>query len=174
VVYVANLWPWKGHDVLLRALAMLPATLPLHALLVGDGVERERLEKRAAALGIAHRVRFAGYVADPWAAAAGSWAYVHPTLRDAMPSAVLEAMMSGLPVVASATGGVPEVVRDGETGVLVPPGDAAALARALRDLAADRVRRDRLASAARAYALAELRADRSLDELFELYDDLLS
>jgi 2-deoxystreptamine N-acetyl-D-glucosaminyltransferase/2-deoxystreptamine glucosyltransferase len=91
-----------------------------------------------------------------------------------MPSAVLEAMMSGLPVVASATGGVPEVVRDGETGVLVPPGDAAALARALRDLAADRVRRDRLASAARAYALAELRADRSLDELFELYDDLLS
>jgi glycosyltransferase involved in cell wall biosynthesis len=173
-VYVANFWPWKAHDVVLRAVSDLPARLDWELVLVGDGAERSAAEALARDAGIAHRVRFLGTLDDPWSAAAGSWAYVHPSRREALPLAILEAMMRGLPVVAAAAGGVPDVVRPGHTGILVPPGDVVALAAALRQLGESRSTRDALAGSARSFALERLRLDTWLDSLFSLYEGLIT
>jgi 2-deoxystreptamine N-acetyl-D-glucosaminyltransferase/2-deoxystreptamine glucosyltransferase len=83
-------------------------------------------------------------------------------------------MMRGLPVVAAAAGGVPDVVRPGHTGILVPPGDVVALAAALRQLGESRSTRDALAGSARSFALERLRLDTWLDSLFSLYEGLIT
>jgi 2-deoxystreptamine N-acetyl-D-glucosaminyltransferase/2-deoxystreptamine glucosyltransferase len=123
-------------------------------VVVGDGPERGRVEALAAGCGRAGRVRLAGFVAHDAVPAvlASLDVLVLPSVYEEMGSVLTEAMASGLPVVASAVGGIPEVVRDGETGLLVPPLDVAALAEVLDRLAADPGLRARLAEGARTHA----------------------
>lgn len=135
-VAVGALEERKGHGVLLDALAMLRDPR-LRVLCAGDGSLRDALPARAAALGLADRVRFLGPVGDVAALLAAADALVMPSHHEGLGVAALEAMAAGLPIVASRVGGLPEAVVDGETGLLVPPGDAAALAAALARLAAD-------------------------------------
>jgi glycogen(starch) synthase len=122
----------KGFEHLLRALASLPepASVDIMWLLVGDGSLREQLTMLASELGIADRVIFAGQVSDPELHALYSLSnlFAHPTLYEGSSLVTLEAMAHGLPVVASAAGGIPDKVVEGESGFLVPPGDSAALA----------------------------------------------
>lgn len=124
-VTVSVLRPGKGIEVLLDAVERVPDTV---FLIVGDGSERAEWQ----ALTNSDRVRWAGYRTDVDAILAGCDVFVHPSLDDAFPTVLLEAMAAGLPVVASRVGGIPEIVDDGVTGLLVPPGDAGALASALR------------------------------------------
>ncbi len=127
----ANLEPWKGIDVLLDACARVDAPLVLEVF--GDGGERASLESRAARLGV--DARFHGFVADLPARLGGLDLFVLPSRGDNLPLAVMEAMAAGLPVVATRVGGVPELVADGATGLVVEPDDVAALAGAIGALA---------------------------------------
>lgn len=170
LLYVANLWPWKGHATLLRAVSLLGGDPPAEIVLVGDGPERGRIEDEIARLGIESSVVLTGRVKDPWAHADGAWAYVHPSSGEGLPLAVMEAMMRGLPVVAASSAGIPEIVEHERTGLLVPPGDPAALALALRRILADRALRDELATSAREFAMSNLRIEDCLDAHFRLYD----
>ena len=109
-------------------------------LLVGDGPERKGLEKEAKRIGVDDRLRFEGFVAHERLPALLAHAdlLVLPSLYEELGTVPLEAMQAGLPIVASETGGVPEVIEDGVNGMLVPPGDPEALARAIDRLLADR------------------------------------
>jgi glycosyltransferase involved in cell wall biosynthesis len=149
---VGRLHPQKGHRILLDAMARARATgAALSLLVAGEGAERGALEAWAAGLGLRGHVRFAGRrEVRPLLAAAD--VFVFPSLYEAVGIALLEAMASALPVVASRTGGIPEVVEDGVSGILVAPGDAGDLARALVALERDPERRRRLGVAARARA----------------------
>jgi glycosyltransferase involved in cell wall biosynthesis len=131
---LGRLHPVKGYDVLVEALARLSApAVPIEVSIAGDGAEREALEARARALGIT-TLRFAGYTADPRRYLAGLHLYIQPSRSEGLCVAVHEAMQAGLPVVASAVGQLPYSIADGETGALVPPGDADALAAAMSRL----------------------------------------
>jgi glycosyltransferase involved in cell wall biosynthesis len=155
---VAALVPGKGHDALIEAVALLARALPsLELRLVGDGPERAALSARAQRLGVGGRVRFLGALRSPEEVAGALAAldlFVLASHAEGLPTALLEAMAVGVPVVATPVGGVPEIVRDGETGKLVPVGDPAALATAIADLLADGPGRARLAQAARTVAEA--------------------
>jgi glycosyltransferase involved in cell wall biosynthesis len=128
---------------------------PFELRLAGEGHLRARLEEQAARLGIADRVRFLGLVADMPAFYQGLDVFVLPSVStEGLPLTVLEAMASGLPVVATTVGGTPEAITDGESGLLAPPGDAGALAVALRRVLDDEALRGRLGAAAREAVLA--------------------
>jgi glycosyltransferase involved in cell wall biosynthesis len=134
----ARLHRKNDHASLVRAFARITPGWPeARLLLVGRGPEEAGLRGLAKALGVASRVRFVGEQADVAPFLAEMDLYVQPSVAEGMPNSILEAMAAGLPVVATAVGGTPEVVIDGETGLLVPPGDSAALAaavtRCLRD-----------------------------------------
>jgi glycosyltransferase involved in cell wall biosynthesis len=139
----------KGHAVLLAAAAHAPG---LHYVVCGDGSERDALGRAAASLGSA--VRFVGFRTDVAACLAAADVVALPSLHEGLGVAALEAMAAGRPVVASRVGGLAEVVVDEVTGLLVPPGDAAALGRALARLGADPGLRARLGAAGRARVLA--------------------
>lgn len=143
---VARLQPKKGLHVLLDACALLKEQGEAFTLtLVGDGPERERLAARARERGILDQVTFCGALpqAEVLPLYARADLFVLPCLiapdgdRDGLPNVILEALASGLPVVSTPVSAIPEVIADGETGLLAPPGDAAALAAALSRLIAD-------------------------------------
>ena len=159
---VGRLVPKKGFGVLLDALAELVATgVDFECRIVGGGPLKTELAERAAQLGLAQRVSFLGALAQTGIVAHYQWAdaFVQASVitpdgdRDGIPNSVMEAMASGLAVVASAVAGIPEVVHDETTGLLVPPGDATALAAALRGLAGDPELRLALGDHARRYAV---------------------
>lgn len=126
---VARLDPRKGIDLALRALAQVPAA---RLVVVGDGQERARLEAQARSLGLDGRVRFAGEQRDPRPFVSGADAALCSSREEGLSLALLEAMAHGLPVVALPVGGVPEFVRDGDTGWLASDRSDAALAVAMR------------------------------------------
>lgn len=159
VACVARLAEVKGQHVLIEALA---ATGPgIRATLVGAELEsrgpsyRDRLVRQAEALGVANRVELAGFRADARELIAAADALVLPSFREGLPIVVLEAMERGRPVIATAVGGTPEAVLDGATGLLVPAGDAPALAAALRRLRDDPVLRASLGRNGRERAVTE-------------------
>jgi glycosyltransferase involved in cell wall biosynthesis len=151
----ARLIPGKGHDVLLEAVRQTAAVVPrLRLLVAGDGPLRAELEDAARTTCPPGTVRFLGYVTDMPAFMSSCDVVVVPTspeLGEGFGLAALEAMAAGRPVVASRVASLPEIVLDGETGLLFPPGSAAGLAQALVTLA-DPVLRDRLGAAGAARA----------------------
>lgn len=135
VTYVGKLVPRKGVDALVEAMGILARRPGGAPLLVAGGIGPmlEGLERRAAELGVADRIRFVGKIPHDdvgWWMAAGD-VFVLPSHSEGLPTVVCEAMNCGRPVVATAVDGTPEIVRDGETGLLVPPRDPEALAAAL-------------------------------------------
>ena len=134
IATVAVLRPKKGIEVLLEAACSVPDA---HFVIIGDGPKREEWSALATKLGIADRIRWTGYRTDVETLLAGCDLFVHPSVDDAFPTVLLEAMAAGLPVVASRVGGIPEIVTAGVTGELVPAGDAKSLAAAIVSLLAD-------------------------------------
>jgi glycosyltransferase involved in cell wall biosynthesis len=172
---VARLIPWKGHRHAVAAMARLAGPLPrARWLFAGDGPERAALERQVAVAGLAERVRFLGYRRDVAALMAAFDVLVHPTLGEGFGLIQLEAMLQGTPIVATRTGAIPEVVDDGRTGVLVPPGDPAALADALARLAADPELRRRLGVEGRRRYEREFTVERMARETGEVYARVLA
>jgi glycosyltransferase involved in cell wall biosynthesis len=164
VLEVARLAEVKGQATLIRALRHLEAT----AVLVGRDLEQNgRYEQSLRRLG--GRVVFAGYRDDVPALLAGCDVFCLPSTLEGLPLVVLEAMAQGKPVVASAVGGTPELVVDGETGLLVPPGDEEALADALDTLMRDPDRARRMGEAGLARVRAEFDADALTARVLTLY-----
>lgn len=175
VTTVANLRPGKGHEVLLRAIARLaPGRPALRLQVAGDGPLRARLEADARALGIGDRVSWLGYEDDVPRLLRGSGVFVLPSRMEAFPNSVMEAMATGLPVIATAVGGIPELVTDGRDGVLVPPDDDEALAGALARVLDDPAYADALGDAARASIAARFSYDRTVQAFERLYLDALA
>jgi len=166
---VCRLAPEKGGDVLLRAAALLRPALPgLRVSVVGDGPVRPTLEALARRLGLADAVAFCGFQPDAARLIAGMDVLAVPSRSDGSPLVVLEALTAGVPVVASAVGGIPDQVRDGREALLVPPGDAVALAAALRAVLTDPARARALGAAGRRRA-AGLTHGRMVDEVEDAY-----
>jgi glycosyltransferase involved in cell wall biosynthesis len=171
VLTVARLDAQKGIAHLLDAAAAVP-----HAsfAIAGDGPDRAALEERAASLGLGDRVRFLGHRHDVPALLAASDLFALPSMYEGLPLAVLEAMAAGVPVIATAAGGTGEVVRDGETGTLVPPADPSALAAAITGTLANRERASRLALAARSLVAREYSVKAMVSSVSALYETLLA
>jgi glycosyltransferase involved in cell wall biosynthesis len=175
VVIVANLLPYKGHLDLIEAAARLPADLPRWSLcLVGrdDGAGGE-IAARAAAFGLAHRVRFLGERADVAALLGASDIAVSASHEEGFSNSVIEAMAEELPVVGTAVGGTTDAILDGETGLLVPPREPDAMARALAALIADPARRRELGVAARARATRHFSLSACVRNYSALYSGLV-
>ena len=145
---VARLEPEKGHPTLIEAWPQVLRAVPdAYLLIVGEGSRREALEAQARELRIAHRIVFTGRRDDVPAVTAALDVAVLPSYREAQGLSILEAMALSRPVVASNVGGIPEMITDGETGLLVPPHDADALATAVIRLLRDHPYADTLGRA---------------------------
>lgn len=165
----------KGHQAMAAAMELLVAEgsfSGLRLLVVGDGPKRAEMERAMAALG--DRVLFTGYRDDVVEVLRAVDVLVHPSSIDAFPTALLEAMAAGVPTVATAVGGIPEAVVDGQTGVLVAaPATAEALVSALRPLLADPQVRLRMGACGRDRFEAEFRVDRWISRLLPVYESAL-
>jgi glycosyltransferase involved in cell wall biosynthesis len=177
VAYAGRLVPEKGVDLLLRAFATVVRDIPeAQLLLAGNGPERPALERLVAELDLAAHVSMAGHLprgeADRYLAPA--WVQAIPS-RWAEPFGLVaaEAMMRGTAVVASASGGLAEIVQDGLTGFLVAPGDVQALAGALLRLLRNRDLAEALGQAGRREALARFDEALSVDRFSQMYQTLL-
>ena len=150
VVSVANLRPEKGYDVLLDATRILADRgLPAKVVAVGRGELEEEMAARHARLHLGDRLVFAGQRADVLRILAGADAFVLASRQEGLPVVLMEATSVGLPIVATAVGGVPQVLTDDVDGLVVPPGDPVALADALARVIADPDLRTRLGAAAK-------------------------
>jgi glycosyltransferase involved in cell wall biosynthesis len=149
VVGLGRLVAIKGFDLLARALPAVVAQIPsARVLLVGDGAERAHLGAIAASMGVAERLRMTGETTDVASYLAAADVVAVPSRNEGMGRVIVEAMALGLPVVATAVGGIPDVVTDGECGRLVGPEDVDALAAALIELGRDPALRRKLGEAA--------------------------
>lgn len=170
---IARLTEQKGHRYLFEALASVPALSNVHLLVVGGGERRDALGRDVSAKGLSSRVHFLGPRRDLGNLLAAMDVFVLPSLWEGLPLSMVLAMGAGVPVVATRVAGIPEVVDDGRTGLLVPPRDAGALGEALARVCSDAQLRARIGAAARAAVLPRFGIDRYVDSIVGLYDRLL-
>ncbi len=166
---VATLRSWKGHRFLLEAFARM-ARADAMLVVVGDGPVREATQRQAAELRIGDRVRFAGNQRDvaPWLRAFDLFC-LPSYANEGVPQALAQAMACALPVVTTPVGSIEELVADGRTGVLVPPSDADALARALGALLDDPARARALGAAAHRHARERLGEEAMIGAMIEVF-----
>jgi glycosyltransferase involved in cell wall biosynthesis len=171
---LGSLSPAKGHDILLEAMTLLQREghRP-EAWFIGDGERRASLEEEAARRGLAGRVRFLGHRSDVPDLLPRLDVMAFPSRSEGFGLAVVEAQASGVPVVTARTGGLEEVVADGDSGLLVPPGDAAALATALERLLEDEGLRETLRAGGLASA-ASYDIGPYVERLVRLYGKVLA
>jgi glycosyltransferase involved in cell wall biosynthesis len=175
IVTVAVLRQPKGIDDMLEALVPLVESRPgLRYLIVGDGSHRAALESKTAQLGLEGSVCFAGQRSDVADMLAAADVFVLPSLTEALPTVIIEAMAVGLPVVATTVGGIPEIVEPGNTGVLVAPAAPAELADAVGRLLGSPRQRHALGLAGRRAAIDKFSIDRQAARLVDEYHVLAS
>lgn len=177
---VGRISDWKGQDVLVRALAEAPlrdrGAIGLIAGGTWPGAEERaaRVLELAGELGVADRLRMLGFREDVSAVfGAADVVAVPSTAPDPLPGAAIEAAAAGCAVIASASGGLPEIIRDGETGRLIAPGDPAVLAGVAAELIDHPELRERLGAAARAEARERFSPRRLLERVQDLYAEVL-
>jgi glycosyltransferase involved in cell wall biosynthesis len=171
VLTVARLDPQKGHNMLIAAASAVPDAVFVCA---GAGSQRAALEAEARARGVAGRLRFLGHREDIPALLAASDVVVLPSLYEGLPLAVLEGMAAGKPVVATAIGGTDEAVVDGETGLLVPGSDPAALAAAIRRVLDNPAFARTLGEAGRARVITHFSSATMVARVEDVYDELVA
>ncbi len=164
----------KGIQFMIRAMPDILAARP-HAyyLIAGDGAYRQALEEEVDKAGVREHVIFAGMRSDVHRVLAASDVFVLPTLTEALPTVLAEAMACRLPIIASAVGGVPEMVTDGDNGLLLQPGDPRALADACIGLLSDPDRRMKLARRGEQVVHGKFNVEGQVENLKKLYMDLI-
>jgi len=171
---VGRLTEIKRQDVLIRGFALLKQKYPAaHLLLVGEGPLRAELENLAAACEVRDGVHFAGYQSPTAPFIQAMTIFALTSRSEGMPQAAIEAAVSGLPIVASRVGGLPELIEDGRTGLLFPVGDDRALASALEQLLAHPDRARRIGQAARQHAVGRFDISRMADDYHRHFTELL-
>lgn len=163
LLMLAELHTNKGIDTAIRALAQLAAHPAAALVVLGEGEERARLEALIERCGVRERVFLLGFVPDARTYLSAGDCFLMPSRKEGFPMAVLEAGMAGLPVVASRTGGIPEIIEHGSTGLLVPTDDARALAKALDSVLSSQRTKEALGSALRARVEEEFSEEKMLE-----------
>jgi colanic acid/amylovoran biosynthesis glycosyltransferase len=173
LLFVGRLIPAKGLPFLLETVAMIDDAI---LDIAGDGPQRRFLETKAASLGIANRVRFLGYQSQVQVGELlrDADVFVMGSFAEGLPVVLMEAMAAGVPVVATRIAGIPELVDDGQNGFLVPPGDPALTAAAVRQLLEDAELRNRFAIAGRAKVEREFDINREASWLAKILTSALS
>jgi len=174
ITIIARLTPQKAHDVLFDALHGNERLQQAHLAVIGDGELRGALTRRAETLDLSRRVHFLGARRDLGNVLAASDVFVMPSLWEGLPLSMVLALGAGVPVVATRVAGIPEVVRDDETGLLVPPGDRVALGDALTRLLDDPNLRHRLGAHGREFVRPRFGVANYIEAVTNLYDRLLS
>jgi glycosyltransferase involved in cell wall biosynthesis len=171
---VAALTDHKDHETLLRAAARVTRELPLaRFVIVGEGERRDRLIALAAELGITGQLTFAGFRTDLDRLLPAFDVFCLSSHMEGLGTSLLDAMCFGVPIVATAAGGIPEAVEDGVVGRVVPVRNPEALAAALLDVLRDAPRRRALGEGARRAFLARFTADRMVEGTLSVYEELL-
>ncbi len=172
VLAAGNLHAWKGMDHLFRSVATLESG-DVHLRIAGDGQEEAALRSLARTLGLEKNVEFLGLRSDLDELLRETDIFVHPVVaQEAFGLAVAEAMASGCAIIASRIGGLPELIEEGSSGLLVPPGDAGAIAAALRRLVADRAERERLGANARRRVVEHFTVSRCVHEHLDWCEEM--
>ena len=171
---IAQLIPRKGHRFLLDALPELIAAHPqIQVRFLGQGPLADDLQHRIDAAGLGDHVRLSGFRDDLPEILPALDLVVHPALMEGLGVSLLQAASAGVPIVASRAGGIPEAVREGENGLLVPPGDVAALCAAIGTLLDDPERRRALGAGGRALMAREFSIDAMVEGNLAVYRELL-
>ena len=173
VVHVSNFRPVKRVGEVVEIFARLRATRPARLRLVGDGPDRAAVAARATSLGVAAEVEFLGERVDLPAVLQGADLFLLPSETESFGLAALEAMACGVPVVASAVGGLPEVIPDGEAGALCPLGDVEGMAAAAARILGDAGLHRRLSQAARRLAESRYQIEPAVDRYLSVYRRVL-
>ena len=167
---VARLHAEKGVDIFLRAASIISDTHPeVRFTVAGDGPSRRTLETLSKQLGITERLTFAGCVADARRLIRRLSVLAVPSFTEGSPLVVLEAMAEGTPIVATRVGGIPELIRDGREGLLVPAADRRALASGISSLLEDNDAAERLREAARLRVETDFSHERMVDRILAVY-----
>ena len=172
ILSIGSLSPEKSFGTLVEALRVL-GVRGVELTILGEGPDRKALEAQAGAAGISGSVFLPGHQTDILRYLRDADVYVQPSLREGLSNALLAAMASGLPCVATDAGGTREAVVDGQTGILVPPGDAAALARGIRAMIDRPEEGRRMGGNARSKVVREFSAERELRETVSWIEELL-
>jgi glycosyltransferase involved in cell wall biosynthesis len=174
-VHVGRFAAVKNHEMLVAAFAQLVGQqpLPTELWLVGDGELREAVQHQVRALGIESRVRFLGVRSDIPDLLRAADVFVFPSRWEGNPLSVMEAMAAGLPVVATAVGGVPELVEDGASGILVPNEDLHGLVAAMQRMAQNPDLREQMGRAARCRAVERFDIQQTVRAYEALYEEIL-
>ncbi|HQK77061.1 MAG TPA: glycosyltransferase, partial [Candidatus Hydrogenedentes bacterium] len=169
---VSRVYVEKGHTFLLDAVCQVADSVPqLHLLIVGEGPLRPALERQARGTGLSERVHFTGFYDDLPGALRAMDIFAQPSVLDeGFPTAVLEAQLAGLPVIASDVGGTGETMQAGKTGLLVPPRDVEALAQAMRTLAENPDRRAAMGAAGPEWIRRSFTLDDMVRRVSDVYE----
>ncbi|MFC1575200.1 glycosyltransferase family 4 protein [Gemmatimonadota bacterium] len=174
VLLLARLRPIKGHRIALQAAQILRRKgKSVRFLFVGEGPDREALQGEVAARGLEDSVTFTGHVEHVREALELADVMIIPSFADAFPKVMIEAFAAGLPVIASAVGGLTDMIEHGETGLLVPPGDGEALAEAIEALMADRQLADHISSRGKLVYEDTLTPETMVEAYWSVYRDLV-
>lgn len=167
---VARLAPVKNHAMLVRALARLPADV--HLVIVGEGSSRAAIENLTRELDLGARVHFAGQLVEPTNLHQFFDVSAHCSRSEGFPNSIIEALAAGCPVIATPVGGIPEVIVDRQTGLLVPVDDPEAFAARVQELRRDPALRGRMSEAGVACVRARYRRSVVIGQLAALYEEL--
>ncbi len=163
----------KGHTTMIEAAKSLPADLPWQMVFVGDGPLRSELQRQIASADLSNRIRLTGNQSDMGPVYGALDVAALPSYSEGMPLAVLEALASGVPVLATPVGGIPEIVEHNRTGWLVPVADSGLFADRLRQLIAKPGLRRAAGEAARTFAAAEFSSSAMVDKITRVYGSLI-
>ena len=173
VAVLARLVPIKGHRYLLEAVPKVIREVPqARFLLIGDGPLRGSLEKQCRSLGVGSSVFFLGHQEKILSLISGIDLLVLPSLNEGMGRVLLEAQAMGKPVIGTRVGGIPDVIREGETGFVVPPKDPPALAEAILSLLKDPEKRRRMGEAARKWVDGKFSVEEMVRKIEKLYEEI--
>lgn len=171
---VAKLWEGKGHETILEAAPQVIKEIPdVRFLFVGEGYLRDRLKARVRKLGLSDKIIFTGFRTDIPEITATFDVALLVSLFEGMGRVLLEAMVLGKPVVATKVGGIVDVVRDGETGILIPPRDANALAKAIVTILKNEELARRMGEAGKRRIDERFTAKTMVEKISEVYEELI-